>query len=236
MRVIIDGDIVAFMASCVERDDLQAAIKRADEIVTDVCEGLFSSLSDCVVYVKGEGNFRMSYDDYKVNRNPDKDDRPATLEGVRQHLGETYGEFADGAEADDYCVIEAQRCLDANEPYVICSIDKDLRQMEGMHYNIRTGVTDIVHASQGYQFLLQQCLTGDAVDGIKGLRGIGPKKSLKLLESHSEEPEKAIFAKYVEHYGDNAYEELKKCYNLVYMRRYHADLHILELPKSFTEE
>lgn len=234
MRVIIDGDIVAFMASSVERDDLEAATKRADNIVQDITEGMFSDVSDVICYVKGEGNFRMDYDDYKMNRGSGGE-RPATLEDVRKHLGDHYGDFAHGAEADDYCVIEAQRCKDEGIPYIICTIDKDLRQMEGMHYNIRTGVIDVVEAEDGYDFLLQQCLTGDAVDGIQGLKGIGPKKSQKILQENPEEPELAIMAKYVDTYGSQrGPEELAKCWNLVYMRREMDDLKVLPLPEVFT--
>jgi len=233
-RIIVDGDIVAFMAASVEREDLEAATKRADEIVTDVAECLFASLSDVIVYVKGEGNFRMDYDDYKMNRSDKVDTRPETLEGVRKYLGDQYGEFADGAEADDYCVIEAQRCKDEGIPYIICTIDKDLRQMEGMHYNLRTGKIDVVDAEDGYDFLLQQCLTGDAVDGIQGLKGIGPKKSQKLLQENPEEPELAIMKKYVDTFGTiGGPQELEKCWNLVYMRRRMEDLKVLPLPAIF---
>ena len=233
-RIIIDGDIVAFMAASVEREDLEAATARADEIVRDVTEGLFGVIADVIVYVKGEGNFRMDYSDYKLNRSDKPDTRPETLEGVRKYLGDNYGDFAHGAEADDYCVIEAQRCMDEGIPYVICTIDKDLRQMEGMHHNLRTGKTDIVTPEEGYDFLLQQCLTGDAVDGIKGLKGIGPKKSQKLLQENPEEPELAIMEKYIDTFGPiGGPQELEKCWNLVYMRRQMDDLKVLPLPAIF---
>lgn len=232
MRAIIDGDIIAFMASCVEPDDYAAAKKRAIQLTEDVIQSAFTSKEDTIMYVKGEGNFRMHYDDYKSNRG--SGERPSTLEDVRVFLGEAYGEFAHGAEADDYCTIEAQRCLDAGIPYVICGVDKDLKQMQGLHLNVRTGETIRVTEEGGYQFLLQQCLTGDAVDGIQGLRGVGPKKSMKILEENTGNREKAIMDQYVNKYGEEGYYYLKKCYNLVYMRRDERDLKILELPDIFT--
>jgi len=231
MRAIIDGDIIAFLASCVEPDDFPAAKQRAIDIVEDVIQSVFTTRDQTIMYVKGDGNFRMHYDDYKSNRGDSQ--RPDTLEDVRTFLGETYGEFAHGAEADDYCTIEAQRCLDAGIPYVICGIDKDLKQMPGLHANVRTGEIIKVTEEEGYQFLLQQCLTGDSVDGIEGLKGIGPKKSIKILEENANNREEAIALKYIQYYGDDAYHYLKKCYNLVYMRRRAEDLEILELPETF---
>jgi len=231
MRAIIDGDIIAFMASCVEPDDFAAAKKRAINLTEDVIQSVFTSKEQTIMYVKGEGNFRMHYEDYKSNRG--SGERPKTLEDVRVFLGETYGEFAHGAEADDYCTIEAQRCLDLDIPYIICGIDKDLKQMSGLHANVRTGEIIKITEEDGYRFLLQQCLTGDAVDGIQGLRGIGPKKSIKILEENAGNREKAIMDQYSMKYGDEAYYHLKKCYNLVYMRRKAEDLKILELPDIF---
>lgn len=235
MRVIIDGDIVAFMASCVNPDSTKDAIERADEIMTDIVESLFCDFEDTIVYVKGEGNFRMDHLDYKSNRKGSSNSRPDSLEAVRDYLGAKYGELAHGAEADDYCVAEAQRCKDEGIDYIICTIDKDLRQMEGKHYNIKKAVLDCVTPEKGYDFLLQQCLTGDAADGIDGLRGIGPKKAQKILTENEEEPEMAILATYVGVYGETqGHAELEKCWNLVYMRRSLADLRLLPLPKVFT--
>ena len=95
---------------------------------------------------------------------------------------------------------------------------------------------DWVTPEEGYYFLLQQCLTGDAVDGIQGLKGIGPKKSQKILMDFEGEREQAIFRTYYQHYNcdyDRAKYELEKCWNLVYMRRQPEDLKLLPLPEEF---
>ncbi|MEK9695780.1 MAG: hypothetical protein VW270_08440 [Candidatus Poseidoniales archaeon] len=58
-----------------------------------------------------------------------------------------------------------------------------------------------------------QFLTGDAVDNIKGVRGIGPKKSRKLLKNKSE---KEMWDVVVEHLGE---ERAIENGHLLYMLR-----------------
>lgn len=226
MRLIIDGDIVAFMAAAVEPDDFEAAKQRTLEVIEDIQESLFCE--DYEIFVKGDGNFRHSYDDYKSNR---KGERPATLEPIRDFIA-TLGTRAHGAEADDYCVIAAQESLDRDEPYIIATVDKDLRQMPGIHYNIRRNETSRVTEEEGFYFLMQQCIMGDSGDGIQGIRGLGPKKSAAILDEADDLP-KAVAATWQKYFPDDWEERLAKVYNLVYIRRYENELGVLPLPEMF---
>ena len=225
---IIDGDIVAFLASAVEPDDSIKAKKRADELVVDICESCFAD--DYLLYVKGPNNFRDNYDTYKRNRSGGE--RPSSLESVRTHLANVHGMRAPAGEADDICVIQAQDFLDDGVDYVICSIDKDLRQMPGLHYNIRKNEITRVEEQEGFRFLMLQCLTGDRVDGIDGIRGIGPVKGNKILDE-AEDLYEAVGRAWAAKYPDDWKEGLAKCYNLVYMRRRKDELRILPLPEEF---
>jgi 5'-3' exonuclease len=65
---------------------------------------------------------------------------------------------------------------------VICSVDKDLLQVPGHHYNFVKDEYRIVNDVQGNLSFYSQLLTGDDSDGIIGLRGVGPKTALKLLK------------------------------------------------------
>lgn len=222
------------MAACVEDTDLKAATDRAEMIIDDVVENCFGDRKDMVIYTKGDGNFRMQYSDYKYTRKKNK--LPDTLAGVRSYLVQ-YGEQAHGAEADDYCVIDAQRCLDNGIDYVIATIDKDLLQMPGKHYNIRRQDFRVVTPDEGYFWLMEQCLMGDAADNIKGIRGVGPAKAFKALKHTTLTLPQCVYRKYLEfHYGNHevAKAHLEKCWNGVYMRRYEHELKILPLPKEFT--
>jgi len=51
----------------------------------------------------------------------------------------------------------------------------------GSHYNWNKESVYQVSSDQGLRFFWQQVLTGDSVDNIIGLKGIGCKTALKLL-------------------------------------------------------
>lgn len=72
--------------------------------------------------------------------------------------------------------------LGTGEP-VIVSIDKDLQQIPGRHYNFDKpdlGVNEVT-SHQATLFFYTQVLTGDATDGYSGCPGIGAKGA-KILE------------------------------------------------------
>lgn len=88
-------------------------------------------------------------------------------------------------EADDAISIAA---TELGEDAVIVSIDKDLDQLPGWHYNFVKRNLYYVTASEGIRNFYRQILTGDRVDNIIGLRGIGPVKADRILgESGTEQ-------------------------------------------------
>ena len=134
--------------------------------------------------VKGKGNFRKDlYSEYKANR-------PNIDEEIRERLNYLYKHAiskwnavpADGMEADDLVSIWAYEARDMEAQYIICGIDKDLKQIPGNHYNYGKGTWEFINDKQAYRLLMTQALTGDNSDNIPGLKGIGPKKAEKLLE------------------------------------------------------
>jgi 5'-3' exonuclease len=88
-------------------------------------------------------------------------------------------------EADDIISITARGNMLENRLYVICSVDKDLRQIPGRHYwpwhpdpaKVMTTVT----AEEGEAFFWHQALAGDPGDKIPGCPGVGDVKAGKLL-------------------------------------------------------
>ena len=81
---------------------------------------------------------------------------------------------------------------------IICSIDKDLRQIEGAHfdyYKVKTGDVDefgydvkdyrgwsYTTKQEGYDLFLKQMLIGDNSDNIKGVEGIGKVGANKIVK------------------------------------------------------
>jgi 5'-3' exonuclease len=88
--------------------------------------------------------------------------------------------LTEGYEADDALGIEAHNCNYNN--IVICSIDKDLLQIPGTHFNWVTGVEESVTEWSGLKSFYTHVLVGDSADFIKGCKGIGKQKAPKYLE------------------------------------------------------
>jgi 5'-3' exonuclease len=135
---------------------------------------------DYVAYLTGQNNFRYEVAKtipYKANRKDMK--KPKYLEELRQHFIRLGAIVTDGIEADDAVAIKM-----AEEPgkYVLIGVDKDLLQIEGDHYNPVTCVYKVVTEFEAAYNFWKQVLTGDRVDAIPGLAGIGPKKAEKILQ------------------------------------------------------
>ena len=130
------------------------------------------------LWLSGEENFRKEiYPLYKANR-LDKP-RPRHLEPLRQYLVETWGaRLTEGYEADDALGIAA---TELGENCTICSIDKDLLQIPGYHWNFVKEVYQVVNNQQALQRFFTQCLTGDSSDNVKGVSGIGPVKASRII-------------------------------------------------------
>jgi DNA polymerase-1 len=122
---------------------------------------------------------------YKGNRILAK---PYHYQLLREYMERAWGfEVIEGMEADDAIGIEAYR----NEPdeTLIVSIDKDLNMIRGHHYNFVKEERYYVTEEEAIRNFYLQILTGDKVDNIIGLSGIGPVKSKKLLVDCSNELE-----------------------------------------------
>jgi len=139
---------------------------------------------DIYVFVKGKGNFRTDIDiNYKAHRSKTSD--PEMQERVALLTEWAQGEFitSDGAEADDYCFIYANKALEEGLKPVVCHIDKDLNMIPGFHYNYKTKDTYITTLEDSFLAMHLQLLTGDAADNIQGLWGIGPGRAKIILDN-----------------------------------------------------
>jgi len=140
-----------------------------------------------------EGNFRTDlYPDYKANREPAPDDLSEQFERcfeVCAPLG-LHALCAEGFEADDIIGTLATHGRGQGYRNWIVSRDKDLSQLirEGDHFydysdGRRYGYNDIaakfgVIPERMADYL---ALTGDAVDNIPGVPGVGPKTASAIL-------------------------------------------------------
>jgi hypothetical protein len=149
------------------------------------------------VFLTGKGNYRneiAKQRPYKGNR--DKLHRPVHYDAIRAYLVEYWGAIVvEDEEADDRIAILAREAR--HEPILVCSIDKDLDQIPGKHYDFMKDVLYDVSEEQAEFVFYRQCLSGDSVDNIPGCFKVGHVKAEKIL---NDTPKESWWNKIVETY------------------------------------
>ena len=156
------------------------AVWQADELVNRILADVGATDYRC--YLSGDNNFRYSiYPEYKANRR-DKP-KPRHLEALREHILVNHpSDVADGIEADDSLGIASTSYQAAGIPCIIASLDKDLLQVAGLHYNfVKRDIREIGEL-EGWKNFYIQLLVGDPADNIPGCTGIGKVKAPRLLD------------------------------------------------------
>lgn len=198
MIALVDGDLIAYRtaASCEKQgvvvEDFGIAQGRANNLLVHILEQT-SPERDHIIYLSGSDNFRKTINpEYKANRKEQK--RPDYLEPLREWLVVNWGaELADNCEADDMLAIEQTRRGD--DSTIICTLDKDLRQVPGWHYSWEISGTSstgnkwtreadkcYVSPRQGLLGFYWQLIMGDAADNIFGFDGKARAKTPKFLQ------------------------------------------------------
>ena len=181
MEALLDGDIYAFRVACTtENDNESIAVYRVNEMIENTLAEV--EASEYKLFLTSPDNFRKHvYPEYKANRTATK---PKHLQFLKDYLIESWqGQVAERMEADDYLGINQ------HESSIICSIDKDLLQVPGKHFNFVKKEFYEVDEETGFRNFYTQLLTGDTSDNIKGIAGIGPVKAKKALAEATNEYE-----------------------------------------------
>jgi hypothetical protein len=133
-------------------------------------------------YLSGPDNFR--YDiatiaPYKA----DRADPPVHYNTVRNYIVERYAAVVvHGQEADDAVSIRCRQLAADGVRYVLATIDKDLDQVPGPHYDYRQHVFYDVSPQEGKRMFWRQVLSGDSTDNIPGMFRIGEGKAEALID------------------------------------------------------
>jgi hypothetical protein len=198
-------------------------------------------------------NFRIdvaSILPYKGNR--EGSSKPPKWQMIRDYLLSEYSNqvtLVSGIEADDQLAIDqyksydlAVRALadtgctpnefkicvdDCYDHTIICSIDKDLMMVPGWHYDWNKDKRVFVTKVAGLRWFYKQLLTGDTVDNIKGLHGVGPKSTLlKYLDDCDEEWMMAahVYGEYFKRFGHYASLFMRENASLLWMLRSEGDV------------
>lgn len=184
---LIDADIVAYRcAASANNDPLDIALVRVDELMQRILHETASE--HYFAYLTGSNNFRYDiYPEYKANR---KDtEKPKWLQDCREHLVLQWkASVTDGIEADDAMSMEQTK----NSDTIICSIDKDLLQVPGRHYNFVKQEFKTISPKEGLFNFYWQFIMGDKADNIPGFDGKMRDKIPKFLEPMYNEMQLAL--------------------------------------------
>jgi len=175
------------------------------------------------VVISGDTNFRdevATIQPYKGNRTDFV--KPVHWQLLRDWLADKpYTIITDNEEADDVI----SRAMIAG--HVGATIDKDLNNTPGDHYNFNKGEHYHVTEAEANRNFYLQLLTGDTADHIPGIRGIGPAKAGKALPEglSTSEMESRVLSFYEEAYGpDRAVAALREVGQLLWMRREEGEM------------
>lgn len=184
MKALVDGDILCYRIGFATNEESEdVAIRTMAAFMEDLM--MFQlNVSEWSTYLTGKTNFRNDVAvtaTYKGNR---KGEKPKHHSLLREYLEYSWnGSVSDGCEADDEIAIAATELGDES---IIVSLDKDFDQVQGWHYNFVKKEKYYVTQEEGLLNFYCQFLTGDRIDNIIGVNGIGPVKARKLLEGKTE--------------------------------------------------
>ncbi len=216
-HALIDSDILVYRIGFATNDDTEdGSIRTMAGFLEDLLLIDLPEVQTWELHLTGKGNFR---DDYAVTL-PYKGNRKGTEKPTHYKLLRDYLELSwratvsHGIEADDML---AMRQTYLGDHSVIVTLDKDLDQVPGWHYNFAKKNLYYLDQQEADFRFYKQFLTGDTVDNIQGVHGIGPKKAEKLLEGLTAAE---MWEVVVEHLG---YDRAIENGHLLYMLRHTDD-------------
>ena len=222
-KLLIDADFLIYSVGFASEEASEKFAKsRLVETMEDMVY-LHLKADSYEAFLTGKNNYR--YDiaktvPYKGNRKDMK--KPKHYEALREHMVKRLGAVVvDGQEADDEVAIRMTK-----EPnvFLLVGVDKDLKQISGWHHNPHKAQTEYIDEFEAYKNFATQMLTGDRVDNIPGLSGIGPVKAAKALKKATTKEEllQEVWKQYQE--KEHGIEYLTEQGQLLWLRRYEGEL------------
>ena len=219
ITALIDADSLCYAVGFSSNDlDEALAVSRLEATMIELCMDIHCD--DYKGFLTGKGNFRNDLAKTVPYKGTRPTEKPVHLQALRDHLVTSWGfVVVDGIEADDAVGIEAYKWTE--DETIMVHIDKDLNQFRGHHYNYRKKEKYYVSEFAGWYSFYLQILTGDRVDNIEGLKGIGPAKGSKILKDCTtvEELYDAVLKAY-----DGDAERVLENGQLLYLQRKEGDV------------
>lgn len=219
ITALIDADSICYACGFSSNDlDEALAVSRLEATMVELCMEIHCD--DYKGFLTGKGNFRNDIAKTVPYKGTRPSEKPIHLQALRNHLVESWGfVVVDGIEADDAVGIEAYKWNE--DETIMVHIDKDLNQFRGHHYNYRKKEKYYVSEFAGWYSFYLQILTGDRIDNIEGLKGIGPAKGAKILKDCTTVEE--LYAAVLKAYDGDA-ERVLENGQLLYLQRKEGDV------------
>lgn len=176
-HVNIDGDVLRYSAGFAAEDEpvthLYSTLNSMVRGIVEACQA-----ETFTVLLTGKGNFREEvatirpYKGNRTGRKPDNFDEATEFLILNKDAIVVTGE-----EADDQLGIRAMA-----HGHTIATIDKDLDNVPGWHYNWQRKELYYITPLQAMHHFFTQLLTGDRVDNIPGLFAMTGKKATKNIK------------------------------------------------------
>jgi hypothetical protein len=222
-KLLIDADYLIYgIGFASEEDSEKFAKSRLVETLEDLVY-IYLKADSYEAFLTGKNNYRYEIAKtvpYKGNRKDAK--KPKHYNALRECMITRLGAVVvDGQEADDEVAI---RMTKEPDQYLLVGVDKDLRQIPGWHHNPVKAKTEYINEFEAYKNFATQLLTGDRVDNIPGLQGVGPIKAAKALKDAKTQEEllQAVWKQYQE--KEHGIEYLTEQGQLLWLRRYEGEL------------
>lgn len=187
-KLLVDADFTVYKCCASVEDEIDwgddvimvvskfsEAMNAVKQDLTKIKNEFMWDEPELVLFFSDSKNFRKNiYPDYKGHRNRKK---PCGYRRVIKALQEEFTLIKmPTLEADDALGIYATMYPDN----IICSPDKDLRQIPGRLYTMSETVC--ITPKEGKRWHYIQTLAGDQTDGYGGVPGIGIKRAVALFE------------------------------------------------------
>ena len=217
MIALIDADSIVYIVAWKYKEYQDIAVdevlRNCDEFVNAILKSVnathyLGSFSD-------SHNFRHRIYKYAPYKGTRKEKEPWLVFWepiIKDHFTEKWGfVIPEDIEADD--VISAAAVM-LEGPVTVCSPDKDMRQIAGIHFDYRkpSEGTKVVDMEQAELNFWMQVIMGDATDNIKGVPGLGEVKVAAMFKGQEvlfySTIARSAYVKYFgDHYGDLIFQQ-----------------------------
>lgn len=206
------------------------ALDKFFDICNTISELIFAS--DIRIAVQSPGpKFRSQiYPDYKAHRQAPSQYSNTLVPELRRRLVDMGVATGSGTlESDDLLRIWYEELVRKGQRPIICAEDKDMQMIPGVHFRLKDNIFKsellTINKYEARMFFYTQLLTGDAVDNVKGVPKIGPKRAEGILAGLFEEEEfqQAVVDTYAGYFGENWRTALELNGHMIYLRKTFED-------------